>query len=872
VSEDIACELDTHVARLTERYVREGMLPHDAQAAAHRKFGNVTRVGEDIHDLIGVAWLEDLVADVRHGLRQMRHAPAFAAAVIATLALGIGANSAIFAVTNAVLLKPLPAPDPDRVFVLATTFPEGPSYLTSDQKFNLWRQQTSVLQAIAGHRYGVVNLTAVDRPEQAQAAWITDEYFQLFGIPTARGRSLIASDTQPGAPAVAILSDGFWRRAFGSRSDIIGARILLSDARYEVIGVTAAGIETTAPDPVDVWLPLSIDPASASQVHYFTVEARLKPGITVNAANAQLAIAADAFRRDFPAALAMGPRASFGVQASRDALVANVRPALLVLMGAVALVLLIACVNVANLQFIRAIGRERELAVRAALGASRARIARQLVAEGLPMGMAGGTLGLFLGTIGIRLLLSLNPGTIPRIGASGAAVAIDLRVLIFTAVLSLATGLICSLPPAIRVVRIDLNTILKNSGPVGRAPRHATIRSFLIVLELALTVVLLAGAALLIRTFIALRTVEPGVETASVLTLRMSLSGPRFATTSNVDQLIRLTLARMEREPGVRSAAYASALPLEGGAVFPYVINGRPLTGPFHGFGPWTSVSTHYFDVFGIALVRGRLFTEQDGRDAPGVVIINEAMAARSWPGADPLHQQIFIGKGSGREFDEPAREIIGIVANVHDGPLDRAPQPAMYVPAAQLTDGLNARIVRGSIAWVVRTGGNPQSLASSIQREVQDASGGLPVARVRTMMQVVARTTQRASFNMWLLTLFAVSALVLASIGLYGLVAYSVQDRTPEIAIRMSLGAEANAMRNMVLRQGLRLTAMGIVVGAASSWALARVMATFVFGVTLHDPLAFAAAPLVLGAVALFALWRPALRATNIRPADVLR
>jgi putative ABC transport system permease protein len=389
MSDDIVFELDTHIALLAERYEREGMRPDDARAAARRQFGNVTRIGEDIRDLIGIAWLEDLIADIRHGLRHMRHAPAFAATVIVTLALGIGANSAIFAVTNAVLLKPLPAPDPDRVVVLATTFPEGPSYVTSDQKFNLWRQQTSVLQAFAGNRYGFVNMSGIDSPEQAQAAWITDEYFQLFGIPMARGRSLIDSDTRPGAPSVAILSDGFWTRAFGARPDIIGTRISLSDARYEVIGVTAPGVETTAPNPVDVWLPLAIDPVSTSQIHYFTVEARLKPGVTISAANAQLAAAADEFRRRFPTAVAMGPRASFGVQVSRDARVANVRPALLVLSGAVALVLLIACVNVANLQFIRAIGRERELAVRAALGASRARIARQLVAEGLPMAIAG---------------------------------------------------------------------------------------------------------------------------------------------------------------------------------------------------------------------------------------------------------------------------------------------------------------------------------------------------------------------------------------------------------------------------------------------------------------------------------------------------
>jgi predicted permease len=868
----MAFELDAHAALLTERYVREGMSPEDARAAARRRIGNVTRLREDVHELTGVAWLEDLIDDIRHGVRHMRRARGFSAIVIATVALGIGANSAIFSVINAVLLKPIPAPDPDRIVVLATTFPEGPSYLTSDQKFNLWRQQATVLQAVAGHRYGVVNLTGVDRPEQAQAAWITDQYFQLFGIALARGRSLVASDTGPNGPSVAILSDGFWKRAFGAQPDIIGKEISLSDARYEVVGITAEGVETSAPDPIDVWLPLAIDPASTSQVHYFTAEARLTPGVSLATANARLALAADEFRRRFPMALAMGPRASFGVQVSRDALVANVRPSLLVLMGAVALVLLIACVNVANLQFIRALGREREIAVRSALGASRARVARQLLAESIPLAIAGGTLGLLLGTAGIRLLLSLNPGNIPRVGQFGTAVAVDARVLMFTALLSLATALIWSLPPALRVSRIDLNTTLKDGAPLSRPPRHMRIRSLLIVSELAVAVMLLTGAALLIRTFVALRAVEPGVDTRNVLTLRMSLSGPRFAKTSAVDQLIRSTVVSLEGLPGIASAAYASALPLEGGAVFPYVINGRPLSGPFHGFGPWTSVSPHYFDVFKIHLIRGRLFSDGDSGDAPGVAIIDEAMAARSWPDTDPLNQQIFIGKGSGPEFDEPARLIVGIVRNVHDGPLDRAPQPAMYVPAAQLTDGLNARIVRGSMAWAVRTDGDPQSVASSIQHELMQSSGGLPVTRVRTMEQVMARTTQRAEFNMSLLTVFALSALVLASIGLYGLVAYSVQERRPEIAIRMSLGADAGTMRNMMLREGLRLAALGIAIGLASSWAVARVMATFVFGVKLHDPLAFISAPLVLVAVGVLATWLPALRATRINPADVLR
>jgi len=871
LSDEVAQELDLHVALLTERYLREGMGRAEAEAMAMRRVGNVTHIREEVHELTRLGWLDDLGSDLAHGIRTIRRAPGFSTVVVATLALGIGATSAIFSIVNTVLLTPSPAPDPDRVVVLATTFPEGSSYLTSDQKFNVWRQQTDVLQDIAGRRSGVVNLTNIDRPEQVQATWVTEEYFRLYGIPIATGRSFSGLETVPNGPPAAVLSDGVWKRAFGADPRIIGRRISISDAPFEVVGVAAAGVRTLSGDPIDIWLPLAIDPASASQVHYFMVEARLRPGVTLSTANAKLALAADQFRRSFPNALAMGAQASFGAQITRDALVANVRPSLRVLLGAVALVLLIACVNVANLQIARMLGRRREIAVRSALGAARGRVMRQLIAEGLPLAAAGGALGLLLGTVGIRALLALNPGNIPRIGESGSAVTVDIRVMVFTTLLSLAAALAAGLGPAIVATRLDLNGILKD-GALGGSPRYVRTRSLLIVTELALAVTLVVGATLLIHSFVALRSVNPGVDTRDVLTLRMSLSGPRFARTAALDRLIGPSITAIEALPGVASAAYANAVPLEGGVVLPYIIEGRPLTGPFHGFGPWTSVSAHYFDVFQIPLVRGRLFTDADGHDAPGVVIISEAMAARGWPNADPLHARVFLGKGSGPDLDEPAREIVGVVRNVHDGPLDRAPQAAMYVPAAQVTDGLNARIVRGSIAWIVRTHGPSQSLVPAIQRELARSSAGVPVARIQTMDEVVARTTMRAEFNMSLLTAFALSALLLASIGVYGLMAYTVQQRRREIAIRMALGASRRAMRNMILRSGIALIGAGIALGLASSWATGRLLRALLFGVSVHDPLAFATAAAVLAAVAVFATLRPAIAATMVDPVEALR
>jgi putative ABC transport system permease protein len=871
LADDLTTELDEHAARLTERYVREGMDPDRAQAAARRRLGNVTRLREDVHEMTGVPWLEQLAHDIVHGVRHMRRAPAVAAVLIATLALGIGANSAIFSVINAVLLRPFPAPDPDRVVVLSTMFPEGASYLTSDQKFNLWRRENALLQDISGNRSSVVNLTQIDQPEQVQATWVTDNYFRLYGIPLAKGRAFSADETLPHGRSVAVLSDGLWRRAFGADPRIIGQRISVSDLDYEIVGVAAAGVQTLSGDPVDLWLPLAIDPASTSQVHYFTAQARLGPGVGLSAVNSRLGVVAEQFRRDFPNAVAMGPQATFAAQVSRDAIVANVRPSLLVLWGAVALVLLIACVNVVNLQVARVLARQREIAIRTALGASRSRVVRQLIAESLPLAFVGGALGLVVGHAGMRALLAVSPGSIPRVGTLGTGVTIDTRVVLFTALLSLTTALIAGIGPALTGTRINTNGILKDGAP-GTAPRYLKIRSLLIVSELASAVMLLIGAGVLIHSFVRLRSVDPGIATKDVLTMRMSLSGPRFATTAAVDRLIRSSLSQIEALPGVTAAAYASSVPLEGGPVLPYIIDGRPLTGPFHGFGPWTSVSPHYFDVFAIPLVRGRQFTDADGRNAPGVVIINQAMATRAWPNADPLRARLFIGKGTGPEFDEPTREVVGIVANVHDGPLDRAPQPAMYVPAAQLTDGLNARIVRGSVAWVIHTAAGTPLPAAALEHALKESTGGVPVARVRTMEDVLARTTTRSEFNTWLLGVFAVSALLLASIGVYGLVAYAARQREPEIAIRMALGADGRAMRNLLLRSGAVLTAVGLAIGIVASWAGARVMTAFLYGVSPRDPVAFVVAPAILALVTLAAIWRPASRVAKISPAELLR
>ena len=480
-----------------------------------------------------------------------------------------------------------------------------------------------------------------------------------------------------------------------------------------------------------------------------------------------------------------------------------------------------------------------------------------------------------LGVIAVRGLLAINPGNIPRIGENGSAVALDWRVLAFTAVVSIVTGILFGLIPAFQAARTDLSSTLKeSSGRTGTGFRQNKARSILVITEMTLAIVLLIGAALLIRTFLALRTVNPGFDPHNVLTLQMSLTGPRFEKTAGVAQVVKTGVERLEALPGVVAAGTTCCIPLEGGFGLPLIIVGRPLTnGPAHGGAGWETVSSRFFDIFKIPILRGRSFTVRDDAASAPVVIINQALARQFWPKGDPLRDRLIIGKGVGPEFDDPPRQIVGVVGDMRDGGLNRDPRPAMYIPEAQVPDGvtaLNNRI--GPIVWIVRTQTNPHSLSSAVQNELRKATGGLPVARVRSMDEVVVQSTARQDFNMLLLTIFGCSALLLAAIGIYGLMAYSVEQRTQELGIRMALGAQAGDVRNIVIFQGMRLALIGVVVGTAAAVGLMRLIADLLYGVKPWDPLVFVTVPIVLSVVALFAVWLPARRATRIDPLDALR
>ncbi len=559
----------------------------------------------------------------------------------------------------------------------------------------------------------------------------------------------------------------------------------------------------------------------------------------------------------------------------QEAFVKDVRQTLLVLLGAVAFVLLIACANVANLLLVRATGRRREMAVRAAIGAGRGRIIRQLLTESVLLSLAGGVLGLAVGYLGIRALLTVNTAGLPRLGENGALVGMDWRVLGFALAISIATGILFGLIPALHGSRTTLSDTLKEtSSRFGTGFRHNKSRSILVVSEMALALILLVGSALLIRTSVALGHVNPGYDVNNVLTMRMSLSGSRFLTSAGVERMVRDGRDRIQGLPGVELASATCCVPLEGGYGLPFNIVGRPQgKEPFHGGGGWATVSPGYFEVFKIPVRRGRTFNDRDVAGMPPVVIINEAMANRFWKDGNPLIDRLVIGRGIMREFaDEPERQIVGVVADSRDGGLNNDPGPKMFIPQAQVPDPVNALNVRITpMAWVVRTRMSPMSLSAPIQEQLRQASG-LPVSDVRAMTDVVSRSTSRQRFNMMLMTVFGVSALLLAAIGIYGLMSYSVQQRTQEIGIRMALGALASDVRNMVVVQGMRLAIVGVVIGVAAALAMARVIAGFLFGVQARDPGVFVGIPVLLSLVALVAVWLPARRASQVAPVIALR
>ena len=820
--------------------------------------------------------MEAFIKDLKHSLRMFAQSPAFTLAAVAALTLGIGATTAIFSVVNAVLLKPLAVPDADRVIVFTNVSPRGTGSGASPAKLQHYRRQADVVEDVSAVTGGVLNYTGSGFPEQVESGRITADFFKLVGARFRLGRGFTVDEDLPNGPHAVVLSQQFWQSRFNADPNIVGKSISLGGQPHTVVGVLDAFDFREFGLTPHVWVALRFDPNTEEQAHYFRAVGRLKPGVTLEQAKARLSASTVDFRTRFPRA--MDGQASFGVSPIREIIVGRqTRQSLFVYLGAVGLVLLIACANVANLLLVRATGRRREIAVRAAIGGSRGRIIRQLLTESVVLSAIGGALGLFVGWAGIRALLSINTAGLPRVGEAGSYVGLDWRVVTFGIAVSLATGIIFGLIPALQSSKTDLTTTLKESaGRSGTGFRQNKVRSVLVVVEVALALVLLVGSALLIRTAVALGRVNPGFDTHNVLTMKTSMKGEEYERAEAVEQVVRNGVATLKAIPGVVDASATCCVPLEGGYGLGFRIVGRPLdansTGGNHGGAGWMTVSPGYFEVFKVPVKRGRTFNERDTSASTPVVIINEAMARQYWPKADPMQDRLLLAQGMPVFAGERERQIIGIVGDVHTNGLDADPNPEMFIPQAQIPDAANAlNISLTPITWIVRTQTPPQSLSSTLQEQLRQTTG-LPVTDVKSMDSIVSVSTSRQRFNMWVMTVFGGCALLLAAIGIYGLMAYSVEQRTQEIGIRLALGAQASQVRRMVVTQGMILAAVGVAVGLAGAFGLARFITTFLFGVTAKDPVVFASVPIVLALVALIAVWLPARRASKVDPLVALR
>lgn len=805
--------------------------------------------------------LEVIGLDLKLAVRRLKRSPGFASLIVGTLALGIGANTAIFSVVNAVLLRPVAAPEPDRIVVFGTSRQGLPPAGGSPARFNAWRQLHDLFLDVSAYRIAAMNLGDRNSAEQARVAQVSADYFRLFGLAVFQGRIFTDKEDLPQAGSFAVVSDSFWRRTLSSDAEAIGATIRLDDTAYEVVGIARSPDETDPESQVDVWIPFQINPASTDQSHFFSVAGRIKPGITLAQIEAGLQAASEAFSRKYPDMENSLGGSQFVVRPIRDVAAGNVGPALLALQGLVAVVLLIACVNVVNLLLARGVVRRREMAIRAGLGAGRARLVRQLFTEGALLWAAGGLAGLVLGVSAIRFLLAINAAGLPRIGLDGSAVTVDWRVLCFTLLVSVATAIVFGFLPALSVSRADLSAVINANGSADFGKRG--IRSLLVVGQIALALTLVVGAGLLMKTFIAMQSVDSGLDPSDVLTMQVRL---RDETTAGLAERVRDSLTRIRAIPGVEAAAAACCLPSEAVPNGSFSIVGREpgVTRPRANM---PSVSPGYFAAATIPLIQGRTFSEEDRAGGRRVAVISNNLARRLWPDGQPIGAHLALGYED--DAAEPF-EIVGIVGDVRSRDQDEA-AATVYLPLEQVSDAATAYYVQRPTAWIIRSAAAPESIANAVKRELQESSGR-PVIAIRSMDEVLAGPTARAEFNLTLMLAFGSLALLLAATGIYGLLTFHVQQRRAEIGIRMALGATRGEVRKQVILQGMRFAAIGIVTGLIAALSFADLLSIFLFGVEPRDPGVFTTAALLLGAAALIAAAIPAFRAGGLDPVAALR
>ena len=810
--------------------------------------------------------MDSLIKDIRYALRLLRKRPGFAAVAIITLALGIGANSAIFSVVNAIALRPLPYRDSQRLMVLWGNLHGSGLDQTeiSAPEFIDFKSQSTSFEEIAAYTEEGFNLTGFDQPERLRGARVSDALFPLLGVAPQVGRNFLNEEDQSGHDRVVILSHSLWRRRFAGNPAIVNQSIRLDGESVIVAGIMPESFHFPNKD-AEIWRPLALDPDLLTEnnrgSHFLNVIARLKSQVSLEQARAEMNTLTTRLSQEHRQTYPRG--FSVTVRSLHDDLVGNLRTALFILLGAVGLVLAVACANVAHLLLANSASRYKEIAVRTALGASRSRVIRQFLSESLLLSLLGGVVGLALAIWGVRLLVALIPKDTPRV----EEITLDYRVVLFTFGISILTGLIFGLAPAFQSRRAELNETLKEGGRGGtEGRRRVHLRSLLAVSEVALALVLLIGAGLLIKSFRRLQEVKPGFEPAQLLTMRVALPETKYSDFSKSRAFFEQLFDRLKARPEVKSVAAINLLPFGGsGADRSFTIEGHPVApGEAHPDEQIRFVSAGYFEAMGIPLQKGRDFNARDLPATPQVTIVNQAMVRKYWPNEDPLGKRLSFSQRSPKWY-----EIVGVVGNVKHRSLDLEDKPEIYIPFFQ---PLFADSNIQPMYVVTRTTVEPTSMIGTVRGEVAAIDPDQPVASMLTMDQRIADSVAPRRFNMFLLGLFAALALVLSAIGIYGILAFSVAQRTHEIGVRMALGARRRDVMSMVIRAGFSLAVVGILIGLAVAYAATRLMTTLLFQVSTTDTSTFLLDALLLAAVALIACYIPARRATKVDPLVALR
>jgi predicted permease len=809
--------------------------------------------------------MDQIIKDLKYAARSLFRYPTFTIVAVMTLALGIGANTAIFTVVNAVLLRPLPYPNAERLMMVGLSTPSTKFFRTTRNRFLYWREQSLSFAGLTTFRTSSAPLVNGNSgPRDVEILRVSEDFFDVLAVKPQTGRTFFDEEKVAGGPGAAIITDRFWKGYFGSAADVVGRSLTLNEVSYTVIGVMPESfwfeVETDVITPLQLGTTRELFAGGAN----YPVVGRLKPGVTQDQALGEMKVIAQQFVAAYPEQRLIGE--SVSIVGYQEFMVGEIKLPLMILLSAVAFVLVIACANVANLQLSRAVTRGREIAIRAAMGATRWRVVRQLLSEGLLLSCVGGVVGLLLAVWGVAAFEKFIPvGLLPRADQIGFSA----EVFFFTTIISVLAGLIFGLAPALHSTRVDLSHALKESSTTGsHGIRHGRFRSVLVVSQVSLALVLLIGATLMIRTFANLRSVDPGFDSAHLLTFEVSLRGPRYETTAQMAEFNQRAIERLSALPGVENVATTNTLPLRRWLNLPLEFEGKPdqIVSA-----EWRMISGDYFDTMKMRVTKGRNIAHTDTNSAPGVVVVNEAFARRHLKDVSALGQRIVIGKTMGEEFARPVPlEVVGVVSDSKQVSLKEPASPTVYVPTAQVPNALmdNFR----SFYFVTRTVGDPVSYADSVRREMLALDNQLLLRNIRAMDEVLLTSISAPRFHMLLLALFGAIGLVLSAVGIYGVMAYTVSQRTREIGIRMALGAQIKDVLRLVLGHGMKLAVLGVIIGLGVAFALTRVLEKLLFEVKPTDLTTFVVVSLVFIAVALLACYLPARRATKVDPIETLR